>query len=42
MFFMLFQIEQVSQLAMFTDCLLEYHKQCTEILTDLSRTLEEK
>ncbi|XP_021960263.1 endophilin-A isoform X2 [Folsomia candida] len=35
-------IEQVSQLAMFTECLLEYHKQCTEILTALCSTLEEK
>jgi len=27
---------------MFADCLLEYHKQCTDILSTLCRTLEEK
>ncbi|CAL8106966.1 unnamed protein product [Orchesella dallaii] len=35
-------IEQVSQVATFAECLLEYHKQCTEIISGLVETLNEK
>ncbi|XP_050733223.1 endophilin-A-like isoform X4 [Eriocheir sinensis] len=35
-------VEQISQLATFADNLLDYHKQCTEILEVLVTTLNEK
>ena len=39
-------IEQISQLMQFADALLEYHKQCSEILQvrfiNIERTLESK
>ncbi|XP_034944867.1 endophilin-A isoform X2 [Chelonus insularis] len=35
-------IEQVAQLATFSEALLEYHQQCTEILRGLTETLLEK
>lgn len=38
----LLQIEQVAQLATFSEALLEYHQQCTEILKGLTETLFEK
>ncbi|CAG7722900.1 unnamed protein product [Allacma fusca] len=34
--------EQVSQLVTFAECLLGYHKQCTEILNNLLETLNQK
>lgn len=36
------QVEQISQLATFADNLLDYHKQCCEILDVLVTTLNEK
>lgn len=36
------QIEQVAQLATFSEALLEYHQQCTEVLRGLTETLLEK
>lgn len=36
------QVEQVAQLATFSEALLEYHQQCTEILRTLTETLLEK
>lgn len=38
----LLQVEQVAQLATFSEALLEYHQQCTEILRGLTETLLEK
>ncbi|XP_029659964.1 endophilin-A isoform X7 [Formica exsecta] len=35
-------IEQVAQLATFSEALLEYHQQCTEVLKGLTETLFEK
>ncbi|CAL1689594.1 unnamed protein product [Lasius platythorax] len=35
-------IEQVAQLATFSEALLEYHQQCTEVLRGLTETLLEK
>ncbi|XP_061940802.1 endophilin-A isoform X10 [Apis cerana] len=35
-------VEQVAQLATFSEALLEYHQQCTEILRTLTETLLEK
>jgi len=35
-------IEQVSQLSTFAECLYDYHRQCAEILKTLTETLEEK
>jgi len=35
-------MEQVSQLSTFADCLYDYHRQCAEILKNLCETLEEK
>ncbi|XP_044019954.1 endophilin-A isoform X9 [Aphidius gifuensis] len=37
-----FQVEQVAQLATFSEGLLEYHQQCVEILKILTETLLEK
>ncbi|XP_015591616.1 endophilin-A isoform X7 [Cephus cinctus] len=37
-----FQIEQVAQLATFSEALLEYHQQCIEILKVLTETLLDK
>lgn len=37
-----FQVEQISQLATFSEGLLEYHQQCTEILKVLVETMHEK
>lgn len=37
-----FQVEQVAQLATFSEALLEYHQQCTEVLKVLTETLFEK
>lgn len=36
------QVEQISQLAFFAEGLLEYHKQCTDILKVLTETLHDK
>jgi hypothetical protein len=36
------QVEQISQLASFAESLLEYHKQCTDILKVLTETLHDK
>lgn len=36
------QVEQVSQLATFSEGLLDYHQQCTEILKGLVETLQMK
>jgi len=38
----LLQVEQVAQLATFSEALLEYHQQCTEVLRGLTETLLEK
>lgn len=37
-----FQIEQVSQLAVFVEAALDYHKQSTEILEDLQSKLQNR
>lgn len=37
---LLLQVEQVSQLAVFVEAALDYHKQTTEILQDLQRKLQ--
>lgn len=42
MFMLSLQVEQISQLATFADNLLDYHRQCTEILEVLVNTLNEK
>ncbi len=34
-----FQVEQISQLAVFAEALLDYHQQCTEILRGLVETM---
>jgi endophilin-A len=36
------QIEQISQLCTFAECMHEYHQQCTEILKDLVQQMQEK
>jgi len=36
------QVEQVAQLATFSEALLEYHQQCTEVLRGLTEILLEK
>ncbi|XP_033335604.1 SH3 domain containing GRB2 like, endophilin-A isoform X6 [Megalopta genalis] len=38
----LIQVEQVAQLATFSEALLDYHQQCTEVLRALTETLLEK
>lgn len=38
----LLQVEQVAQLATFSEALLEYHQQCTEVLKGLTEILLEK
>jgi len=35
-------VEQISQLATFTESLMDYHRQCGEILAVLQETLQEK
>lgn len=41
-FVCVFQVEQVSQLVTFSEGLLDYHQQCTEVLKILCETLQEK
>lgn len=36
------QVEAISQLAMFAENLVDHHKQCTEIMTGLVNTLNDK
>ena len=36
------QVEQISQLATFTESLQDYHRQCSDILAALHETLQEK
>lgn len=38
----IFQVEQVSQLAVFVEAALDYHKQSTEILEDLQSKLQNR
>lgn len=42
LFSSLFQVEQVSQLAVFVEAALDYHKQSTEILEDLQSKLQNR
>jgi hypothetical protein len=41
-FLLIVQVEQIAQLAFFAEGLLEYHKQCTDILKVLTETLHDK
>lgn len=41
-FFIIIQIEQISQLTTFVESLLEYHQQCTEILRLAVMEIREK
>lgn len=41
-FLSIFQVEQVSQLAVFVEAALDYHKQSTEILEDLQSRLQNR
>lgn len=41
-YFPLFQVEQVSQLAVFVEAALDYHKQSTDILEDLQSKLQNR
>lgn len=38
----MFQVEQVSQLAVFVEAALDYHKQSREILEDLQSKLQNR
>lgn len=40
--FLFFQVEQVAQLATFSEALLEYHQQCIDVLRILTEKLLEK
>lgn len=42
LFSSVFQVEQVSQLAVFVEAALDYHKQSTEILEDLQSKLQNR
>lgn len=41
-FAFLLQVEQVSQLAVFIEAALDYHRQSTEILQDLQNKLQQR